>query len=132
MLNTLLKHCENPSKLRIFLIIDNVSPGQLSAVMPYLFSTVPSLSVLRADASLVGDYPVSGHGSAAAYFRLLMPGLLPEECNRIIFVDSDAVVTDGLEELWNLSLDGKSLAAVPEHWICCDDHGYPRGSYFNT
>jgi lipopolysaccharide biosynthesis glycosyltransferase len=124
----------SPRTLKIsgFLIIDNVSDKVFGEIAPYLYSIVPSLSILRADAKLVDDYPVDGHATVAAYFRLLMPGLLPAECNRILFLDSDAVVTDGLEEFWNLPLEGKSLAAVAEHWLCCDDHGYQRGSYFNT
>jgi len=132
MLQTLRDHTANLDGLKVYLIIDNVSPMQFDACMPYLYRLIPSLSILRADPEQVRDFPVNGHATVATYFRLLLPGLLPQECKRAIFIDSDSVVTASLEPFWQLPLQGKALAAAPEHWISCRDHGYRHGHYFNA
>lgn len=41
--------------------------------------------------------------------RLLVDKLLPEELDRIIYLDADIIVMDDLSELWNLDLKGKTL-----------------------
>lgn len=132
MLQTLLRQTSKPDDLQVFLIIDNVSSEQFNRVVPYLFDLLPSLSILRVDPACLSPFPVFGHATVATYFRLLLPGLLPAEVERVIFIDSDTVVTSSLEPLWNLPLSGKALAAVPDHWISCRDQNHPLGSYFNA
>jgi lipopolysaccharide biosynthesis glycosyltransferase len=34
--------------------------------------------------------------------------------------------------LWELPLEGRALAAVAEHRLSCQDHGYQFGGYFNS
>lgn len=132
MLQTLLRHAEHPEALHVYLIIDNVSPQQFNAVVPYLYELLPSLSVLSVDPAGLADFPVFGHATVATYFRLLLPGLLPEELERVLFIDADTVVTASLDPLWSLSLEGKALAAVPDHWLSCREQNHPVGSYFNA
>ena len=42
----------------------------------------------------------SGHVNRAAYLRLLIPELVPENVNRVIYLDTDLVVLDDIQELW--------------------------------
>jgi lipopolysaccharide biosynthesis glycosyltransferase len=131
MLTSLRQHAPGDD-LRVYLILDRVDPEVYAAAIPYLQSILPCLSILQAEMAPVREFPVNGHASVATYFRLLLPGLLPAELSRLIFIDSDAIVNSSLEPLWNLDLNGKALAAVPDHWISCRDHGYVHGEYFNA
>jgi lipopolysaccharide biosynthesis glycosyltransferase len=63
---------------------------------------------LRPDLEATRELPVSGHVSPAAYLRLQMPALLPDE-PRAIYLDSDVVVRADLERLWEEDL-GANLA----------------------
>ena len=56
----------------------------------------------------------SGHVNRAAYLRLLIPELVPENVNRVIYLDTDLVVLDDIQELWEMDLEGKPLGAVPD------------------
>jgi lipopolysaccharide biosynthesis glycosyltransferase len=58
------------------------------------------------------ELPVSGHGSIANYFRLLIPDLLPRTIKKIIYLDCDSIVLDSLAALWETELNGAPLAAV--------------------
>jgi lipopolysaccharide biosynthesis glycosyltransferase len=131
MLQSLMANADKNST-HVYLILDNVNPEVLAKAIEYLWHICPSFSILKADPMDVIGFPVNGHASVATYFRLLLPGLLPNKLNRVIFIDSDAIVTTNLSELWNTPLQGKALAAVPDHCLSCRDHGYVHGEYFNA
>lgn len=132
MLNSLVMYGETSNDLHVYLLIDNVDTKTFATAIPYLYSIVPSLSILKASAAPVQDFPVNGHASVATYFRLLLPQLLPAEVKRVIFIDSDAIINSSLLPLWHLDLEGYKLAAVPDHRLSCKDHGYIYGQYFNA
>ena len=52
--------------------------------------------------------------SIAGLYRLFIPIILPREISRVIYIDADTIVTLDINELWNVNLNGKPLAAVPE------------------
>ncbi|MFM7268842.1 MAG: glycosyltransferase family 8 protein [Cyanobium sp.] len=131
MLQSLWQHNQKQS-LRVFLIFADTSPSVLAQAIGFLHQFLPSLSVLEACAEPLQGFPVSGHATVATYFRLLLPELLPASIDRVIFIDADTVVTDSLLKLWEQTLAGKALAAVPEHRLSCADHGYTYGKYFNA
>ena len=59
--------------------------------------------------------PVSpGHISTAAYYRLLIPRLLPEELDKVIYLDSDLIVNADIGALWDLGVEKTHVLAVPE------------------
>lgn len=47
-------------------------------------------------------------------FRLLAPDLLPDEINRIIYLDCDIIVNTDIGDIWDHPLNGKAAAAVPD------------------
>ena len=54
---------------------------------------------------------ISNHISKAAYYRLIMAELLPDNIDKILYLDSDLVVTSSLEELYNIDIENYFLAA---------------------
>ena len=57
--------------------------------------------------------------STSAYYRLILPSLLPD-LEKILYLDCDLLVLDDIAELWNTELGGRSCAAAavrvaPEH-----------------
>ena len=127
-----LSESNQGEKLNVYVVHDILDPKEKASFIGYTSSFLSSISLLQADASCLYDFPVSGHGSLAAYFRLLLPDLLPAGLKRFLFIDSDAVVVDSVRSLWDTSLEGYPLAAVREHELSCHDHGYVYGEYFNS
>ena len=54
-------------------------------------------------------------GSRLAYVKL-EPGKYTKETERLIWVDSDAIVLGSLEPLWNLDIQTMPIAAAPNVW----------------
>lgn len=132
MLTSLKLYGSVDQELRVYLIIDNVDSETFAKAIPFLDALIPSLSILKASIEPVRSFPVNGHASVATYFRLLLPQILPSEVERVIFIDTDTIVRSPLLPLWQLDLEGKSLAATPDHWLSCQGHGYVHGEYFNA
>jgi lipopolysaccharide biosynthesis glycosyltransferase len=86
--------------------------------------------------------PFLGYVSYASYIRLLMASLLPQEVDRILYLDVDLIVTSDLVELWNLDMkENIVLAAIDgmHQIIRLADEGMfsdleidPRAPYFNA
>lgn len=90
---------------------------------------------LEISADRLAQLPIGrAHLTAAAYARLLIPELLPQE-DRVIYMDSDMLVTGSLAAAWSADLTGQVLAAVrcpaptPAHAAAID---LPLAQYFNS
>ncbi len=55
-----------------------------------------------------GDYV-----NISTYYRILLPALLPETVERVLYLDGDMLVVDGISELWDINLDNYGAAVVP-------------------
>ncbi|XP_058073284.1 probable galacturonosyltransferase-like 2 [Magnolia sinica] len=49
------------------------------------------------------------------YARAYLPDLLPRCIRRVIYLDSDVILVDDIEELWLTEFEGESVIAAPEH-----------------
>lgn len=76
-----------------------------------------------------------GHISRATYYRLMIPEILPQNIDKVIYLDCDIIINASLEELWNSDLTGFALAAVPQigSGFEAERLGYPiEYGYFNA
>lgn len=63
------------------------------------------------DKNVFADFPMEERFSIEAYFRLAVQDVLPEEVERLLYLDCDMMVTSDIGDLYNQSLDGKYFAA---------------------
>jgi len=49
-----------------------------------------------------------------SFYRLILPEILPEEMDRILYLDVDIVINHSLKELYNTDFEGNALCACPE------------------
>lgn len=75
--------------------------------------------------------------SITAYYRCLLPELLPADVDRVLYLDCDILVLQPLDELWQTPLDGVAAGVVED--IANDDAPryarleYPQElGYFNS
>lgn len=59
------------------------------------------------------ELPILSHPfSKEVYYRLLIPNILPNNIEKVIFLDSDIVVERDIKELYNVDLANTSIGAV--------------------
>ena len=91
-----------------------LSTQGLAVELEWVVPDVSSLDVLRGQ-----DWR-----GQAAYLRLLIPDVLPEDCDKAIYLDSDLVVEADLSALWTERLAGQPALAVRDYWspyVSCPD-----------
>jgi lipopolysaccharide biosynthesis glycosyltransferase len=52
--------------------------------------------------------------AAASYARLFLGTILPECCQRVLYLDCDTIVQDSLKKLWNVPMDHALIAGVQD------------------
>ena len=62
----------------------------------------------------LAGFRVDGHISAATYARLLIGKCLPDEIEKVIYLDGDMLVLSDLRNIWDVDLKGHPLAAVQD------------------
>ena len=78
--------------------------------------------------------------SIASTFRILIPKIFPTEMKKLIYLDADTIINLDISELWQIPLEDKTLAAVPESFNgmfidSIDECKYSflkAGAYFNS
>jgi lipopolysaccharide biosynthesis glycosyltransferase len=54
------------------------------------------------------------HVSLATYIRLFLPSILPQNIDKILYIDGDVICTDSIQDLWETPLANYAAAAVPD------------------
>ena len=123
--NNYIRHCavmlkslelSNPTEnLSVYILHGVIDAAERARLAAYLGTFLPSVSFLQLDEQMLAGFPVFGHISLATYFRLLLPAALPHAVEKVIYLDSDLIVVDSLQDLWESPLEGNSIGAVEEH-----------------
>lgn len=69
------------------------------------------------------DFPILRHLTKEAYFRIFAPWYLPEELDKILYLDPDITIIGKIDELYNTDLNEKCFAGA--------SHGIPVTQFFN-
>ena len=97
---------------RVFLLHRGFSTELLSSLSRQLEVLDMELRAIRVDERLFEHAPVMKQYPQEMYYRLLAAQLLPEDMDRIIYLDPDILVINPLTPLWRLDMGGKLFAAA--------------------
>lgn len=97
---------------RVFLLHRGFSTELLSSLSRQLEVLDMELRAIRVDERLFENAPVMKQYPQEMYYRLLAAQLLPEDMDRIIYLDPDILVINPLTPLWRLDMGGKLFAAA--------------------
>ncbi|MBR6779068.1 MAG: glycosyltransferase family 8 protein [Clostridia bacterium] len=83
----------------------------------YMESIVPEnikLSYIYMDNSLFKGAPKVKRYPYEIYYRIFAPGLLPESVDRILYLDSDLIVHNNIDDLYNTDFKGNLFVACTQ------------------
>lgn len=122
---SLLENSEKPSEI-IYSVIDvGISDSSKDKIISLFKNYNSTVRFITADKSLFDNFPTTESFPVAIYYRLLMPLLLGDSINKVIYLDSDIIVKDDIYNLWEIDIGDYPLAAVS------DNLGYQRFSELN-
>ena len=70
------------------------------------------------DPNLLANLPVYDHLTNATYIRLFIADILPENIEKILYMDNDVIVNNSLRELWDTDITSHPAAAVLDSYTC--------------
>ena len=103
----------NPGeKFRVYLVSNDLSQDQQTPIRRILEPSGSELIPIQAPQNLFRSLPVSERLPRSLYYRLFAALYLPEDLDRILFLDPDLVVLKPIRELYDLDLGDHLFAAA--------------------
>lgn len=109
MLTSLNKSCSEKIELYVFHLDLEDSDFEFINIDKNKISIHP----MKIDPSGFDGITVDGHFGLFSYFRLLAPYVLPENMDRIMWLDTDLIIKKDLKDYYNTDFQGKALIASP-------------------
>jgi lipopolysaccharide biosynthesis glycosyltransferase len=124
----------NPHALTtVHIMVDRLS-DRLQSKLDQLTQTYGvTIRTYEIDLAQVKGVKLSGHISAAAYYRILAAEFLPPETQKVLYLDSDLIVTGSIADLYKLDLADYPLAACGQRVVTTKKRLELNGNtYFNS
>lgn len=122
---TAARHLRPGSRMELFLLDGGLSDENRGRLQESWANEPLDVHWVKPDRSLVDDLVTSHHISPVAYFRILLPSIMPDEYERVLYLDSDLLVLDDLCDLWEEPIESHWCLAIPD--IACPFVDAKRG-----
>lgn len=125
---TLESIIENNSGVhRFFLITSELEQKNIKRVVEFSSSVGCKAEVIKVDDTCLENVPIlRGDFNKTPYYKLLLPLYLPNDVEKILYMDVDVIVEKNLEELFSIDLENHFFAAVPDPFINERDKEYVK------
>ncbi|RAH38238.1 glycosyltransferase family 8 protein [Halomonas sp. SL1] len=127
-----MANASRADQLRFFLLTPGLEENTKDRLHALVEAAGAVLHIIEVDVQELQGVK-AGRFGVAALLRLLMHRYLPEDCERVIYLDCDTLVLGSLEDLWNLPLAGDVAAAAMD--LCNPSSKNTRrdpDNYFNS
>lgn len=111
-LRSVIDHCDSRVAFDAYLLCEGFSDSLRRAVRDSLPAGRCTLHWVPVDLSPFSRFSTLSYISKATYARLLLPEVLPQKVDRLLYLDADLLVLDDLRDLWECDLGDAPVAAV--------------------
>jgi lipopolysaccharide biosynthesis glycosyltransferase len=147
MLRSVLENIPASQKIYIFAIDGGIKKSNKTKILASLGKRSVDFNWITEPVKLPDDLPLAkdvlSHASKALYYRLLLADVLPPDYEKIIYLDSDLIVIQDLEKLWQIDIGDNYVLAVQDASIPLVSSPYgirkyqdlnilPESKYFNS
>jgi lipopolysaccharide biosynthesis glycosyltransferase len=109
-----IANLQSDRPVALFILDGGISKTNKRKITRSLDSKQVEISWLTLDNALFANLTEDRHLTITAYYRLLLPQILPPEFKKAIYLDTDMVVTGNLEEIWNIDIGDNYVLAVQD------------------
>lgn len=111
---TSIIHTNKNIPLTVFVFSENLNETSKNKLSTITENTNVNLVFKKIDLADLPPLPLKGkeHITVATYYRLLIPYLLPEDVEKILYLDCDMLVLDSITDFYNIDLSKTNVAAV--------------------
>ncbi|WP_295772782.1 glycosyltransferase family 8 protein [uncultured Mucilaginibacter sp.] len=101
--------------VKVYCIYNNLKENNRQLLKKHFAGSQIKLEFIEFDKAVLPLLPIkeNDHVSEAAFFRIWLPYLLPEE-KQVLFLDTDLVINGDISPLLQLDISACALAAIPD------------------
>ena len=137
-INSILLNNSSNSKYTFYIIETDLSDKNKRMMENFIFRRNQDVEFINISPELLGGSKVFNHVHAKhitpiAMARLFAPDLLPKEVDRVLYLDSDTLITTDLQKLYNTDLENNIAGLIENYgktWV--RDGLYPFKKYYNS
>ena len=107
-----LHHNDDCRDVHLWLIQSEMPPEALEEIRQVCSGFGWGFTPCEAPESLFAEAPVFRHYTKAMYYRLLAYRILPEQVERVLYLDPDILILNPVSPLYRLPLEGNLYAAA--------------------
>ncbi len=104
-------------EINVYFLNSDLSAYELQAFVDWCNSIEINLKRIKIDSDLFPqdiDYNYKQTLKLVMYYRLLFPFVLPQEVDRILYLDGDMIINGSIEELYKTDFEDKVVVAAPD------------------
>ncbi len=137
MLKSLFLNNQN-EKFVIYLMHANLSAAEVEDLAGFIEAHGSRLEVIKVEDSCFAEAPILLHYTKEMYFRLLAYQLLPQDLDRILYLDPDILIINSVRELYHKDLEGYLYAAADHDRVSVKGvnkmrlHAFEIDVYYNS
>ncbi len=118
----------NPgANVRIHILYDDLSQGAISKIRSFVTGRGAIVELHKVEEETVRGL-VLQEWPRSAWYRIFLPMILGEEVHRVLYLDSDTVVAGPISDLFEIDMEGYSLAGCVDI-MTLDDEIFNRLEY---
>ena len=128
-------HNNSDIETQFHIIATGLNEEEISKLESYIVSNNAKVRFYAIDATVLKDMvlPEKMHFSLATYYRLLFPALMSPDVKKLLYIDTDTIITGPIQSLFFTNIENYPVGATLDNKIeDRNDLGVKRGEYFNA
>jgi len=129
-----LAYNNQSNSLHLHAIATDVDEVNLNSLENFLGKFSINITFYRPDLSTIHSLVLSHNWTAAVYYRLLFPQIVPNHVTRLLYLDCDTLVLNDVSLLYNEDMSQFPVAAVYDNYVKSQPllGIQEEGNYFNS
>ena len=117
---TSLFETNRAERFDVYVLTNGLNEGSVRLLQDLFSSYSNELFLVHIDDQMLADCPIrpGDHVSLATYYRLIAANVLPNNIEKILWLDGDLIINGPIRELWETDLGDLAIAAVPDESYC--------------
>lgn len=127
----------NPEPVKLYLLYSELKANEIASLERFVRRRCHGeLLPVFMEKEKFEKLPIRGHFSKETYYRIYAQYLLPEEEDRILWLDADLIVKKSIKNFYEKDFEGNCLIACEDKGNSTEENikrlGLKRGKYFNA
>ena len=122
------------TQINIHSIISGISEDEINKIKEFCKQNNAQFFIYNIDYSLTSQFVLTNKWTQAVYYRLFFPKLVPSSVEKLLYLDTDIIVINELNSLFDIDLENFPVAAVYDNYVKKQEliGIHEEGIYFNS